>query len=188
MLVSHRRDIIERARHLASQAREPVAHYEHVDIGYNYRLSNLLAAMGRGQLADLPRKVERRREVNQAYRRALGGQPGISFMPEASYGRSNGWLTCILIDPALFGATTTQVRLHLDSLNIEARPVWKPMHLQPVFKAAAGRGGAVAERLFRDGLCLPSGSSLTAAEQALVVDAVRAASLLGCQSQTAVAS
>jgi dTDP-4-amino-4,6-dideoxygalactose transaminase len=177
MLVSHRRDIVERARHLATQAREPVPHYEHVDIGYNYRLSNLLAAVGRGQLGSLPRKVSRRRRVNEIYRRNLADRPGITFMPEAEYGRSNGWLTCIMIDPVQFGATSEQVRLHLESENIEARPVWKPMHMQPVFRNAEVRGGAVAARLFEYGLCLPSGSSLTAEEHERVVDAIRTAPL-----------
>jgi pyridoxal phosphate-dependent aminotransferase EpsN len=106
-------------------------------------------------------------------------------MPEAPYGRSNGWLTSILIDPAVFGATTAQVRLHLDAQNIEARPVWKPMHMQPVFKAARVRGGAVAERLFEHGLCLPSGSSLTAAEQRLIVEAVAATPMLVAETQSA---
>jgi len=178
MLVSHRRDIVERARHLATQARGSVAHDEQVDIGYNYRLSNLLAAIGRGQLADLPRRLNRRRRINENYRAALADQPGISFMPEAPYGRSNCWLTCVTIDPALFGATTEQVRLHLESLNVEARPVWKPMHLQPVFRHAKVRGGAGAARLFEQGLCLPSGSNLTDVEQKFVVDAVEATPML----------
>jgi dTDP-4-amino-4,6-dideoxygalactose transaminase len=187
MLVSHRRDIVDRARHLATQAREPVAHYEHADIGYNYRLSNLLAAIGRGQLAGLPRKIDRRRRINEKYRAALLESPGITFMPEASYGRSNCWLTCVTIDPALFGATTEQVRLHLDSLNVEARPVWKPMHLQPVFRRAAARGGAVAARLFEHGLCLPSGSSLSDVEQKFVVDAIEATPMLVAGRQTVLA-
>jgi dTDP-4-amino-4,6-dideoxygalactose transaminase len=187
MLVSHRRDIVERARYLATQAREPVAHDEQVDVGYNYRLSNLLAAIGRGQLADLPRRLNRRRQINENYRAALADQPGISFMPEAAYGRSNCWLTCVTIDPALFGATTEQVRLHLESLNVEARPVWKPMHLQPVFRHAKVRGGAGAARLFEQGLCLPSGSSLTDVEQKFVVDAVEATPMLVADGKTVLA-
>ena len=187
MLVSHRRDIVERARHLATHARESVAHDEQVDVGYNYRLSNLLAAIGRGQLADLPRRLNRRRQINENYRAALADQPGISFMPEAAYGRSNCWLTCVTIDPALFGATTEQVRLHLESLNVEARPVWKPMHLQPVFRHAKVRGGAGAERLFEQGLCLPSGSSLTDVEQKFVVDAVEATPMLVADGKTVLA-
>jgi dTDP-4-amino-4,6-dideoxygalactose transaminase len=169
MLVSHRRDFIERARHLAMQAREPAAHYEHTMIGFNYRLSNLLAAIGRGQLAGLDGKLRRRRTVNAAYRAALGRVPGVGFMPEAPYGRSNMWLTCVTIDPAHFGASREDVRLHLDAANIETRPVWKPMHLQPVFRGCRSVGGRVAERLFENGLCLPSGSNLLADQQSHIV-------------------
>ena len=172
MLVSRRRDIVERARYLSTQARQPVAHYEHEDVGYNYRLSNLLASVGRGQLAGLDAKVARRRAVRAAYQSALTGCRGIEFMPEAAYGRSNGWLTCVTIDPALFGADREAVRLFLESRNIESRPVWKPMHLQPVFRQAAVGGGSVAEKLFETGLCLPSGSSLTAEDQQRVISSL----------------
>ncbi|HEX5475297.1 MAG TPA: aminotransferase class I/II-fold pyridoxal phosphate-dependent enzyme [Vicinamibacterales bacterium] len=172
MLVSHRREIVDRARHLSTQAREPAPHYQHVDIGYNYRMSNLLAAVGRGQLHGLDAKVARRRAINQAYRSSMADWPGVEFMPEAPYGRSNGWLTCATIDPGSFGATRDDVRLHLESLDIEARPVWKPMHLQPVFRGCDVRGGEVAAHLFEHGLCLPSGSSLTDSDQAMVVAAV----------------
>jgi dTDP-4-amino-4,6-dideoxygalactose transaminase len=172
MLVSNDRRITDRARHLATQARQPAAHYQHEDIGYNYRMSNLLAAIGRGQLQGLPGKMVRRREINERYRRALGELPGIAFMPEAPYGRSNCWLTCITIDRSQFGVSREDVRLHLESLNIEARPVWKPMHLQPVFRGCSVRGGAVAKQLFRNGLCLPSGSNLSPADQDLVTAAV----------------
>jgi len=172
MLVTHRRDIAERARHLATQARQPVPHYEHEDVGYNYRLSNLLAAIGRGQLAGLGGKIARRREINATYRSALAGCAGLEFMPEAPYGQSNGWLTCLTIDPAAFGADRETVRLHLESLNIESRPVWKPMHMQPVFRGHDAIGGAVAEELFRTGLCLPSGSSLTWVQQSTVISQI----------------
>ena len=175
MLVSHRRDIVEQARHLSTQARMPAAHYEHEEVGYNYRLSNLLAAIGRGQLAALDGKVGRRREINAAYRDALEGYPGITFMPEAAYGRSNAWLTCVTIDPAQFGIDREGVRQFLESRNIESRPVWKPMHLQPVFRTCQTRGGDVAARLFRDGLCLPSGSSLTAEQQRTVISCIEEA-------------
>ena len=171
MLVSYRRDVIERARHLATQAREPVAHYEHTAVGFNYRLSNLLAAIGRGQLARLDGKLRRRRTVNAAYRAALGRVPGVSFMPEAPYGRSNMWLTCVTIDPARFGASRENVRQHLEDQNIETRPVWKPMHMQPVFRGCRRVGGRVAERLFTTGLCLPSGSNLLAEQQSRIVHA-----------------
>ena len=172
MLVSKERRITERARHLAAQARQPAAHCQHEDIGYNYRMNNLLAAIGRGQLHGLPGKIVRRREINERYRRALAELPGIAFMPEAPYGRSNCWLTCITIDRAQFGVSREDVRLHLDSLNIEARPVWKPMHLQPVFRGCSVRGGAVAKQLFKNGLCLPSSSNLSAADQNLITAAI----------------
>ena len=161
MLVSGRRSIVERARFLASQARDPAPHYQHAEIGYNYRLSNLLAGLGRGQLQTLDARVARRREINANYRRALAGVPGVSFMPEAVYGRSNCWLTCILVDPTTFGASREEIRLHFEEADIEARPVWKPMHLQPAFAGCRTRGGNAAEALFDRGLCLPSGSSLT---------------------------
>jgi len=172
MLVSHRRDIVDRARHLATQARDPAPHYQHSEIGYNYRLSNLLAAVGRGQLRSLPVKLARRRAVNHTYRAALSQISGFQFMPEAAYGRSNCWLTCVIVDPELFGASREDIRLALEKENIESRPLWKPMHLQPVFNACAMAGGSVAEDLFDRGLCLPSGSSLAPASQARVIDLV----------------
>jgi dTDP-4-amino-4,6-dideoxygalactose transaminase len=150
-----------------------VPHYEHVEIGFNYRLSNLLAAFGRAQLADLDRRVERRRSIFERYRAGLGDLPGIAFMPETPSGRANRWLTCILIDPAEAGCTTTEVREHLEALDIEARPVWKPMHLQPVFMGLPSRLDGTSARLFDQGLCLPSGSSLTESDQDRVIAAVR---------------
>jgi pyridoxal phosphate-dependent aminotransferase EpsN len=174
MLVSHRPEIIARARHLATQARDPAPHYQHSDIGYNYRLSNLLAALGRGQLKSLPDKLARRRAVNETYRAALALLPGLDFMPEAGYGRSNCWLTCVTVDPARFGASREDILLALEAENIESRPLWKPMHLQPVFRECPIAGGSVAEGLFDRGLCLPSGSSLTPADQARVTDIVAA--------------
>ena len=175
MLVSRRRELVDRARHLATQARDAAPHYQHSEIGYNYRLSNLLAALGRGQLASLPQKIARRRSLNAAYRRALAHLPGIEAMPEAAHGTSNGWLTCITIDPSRFGASREDVRLALEAADIESRPLWKPMHLQPVFAACPIVGGAIAEDLFARGLCLPSGSSLTDDEQARVVEHLAAA-------------
>lgn len=171
MLVSHNPALVARARYLATQAREPVAHYEHSEVGFNYRMNNLLAAIGRAQLVTLRDKVARRREIRARYSRALSQCPGIQFLPEADYGHSNAWLTCITIDPLLFGATTEQIRRHLESRDIETRPVWKPMHLQPVFRHCRVRGGDVAAELFATGLCLPSGSSLSDAEQDYVLAA-----------------
>jgi dTDP-4-amino-4,6-dideoxygalactose transaminase len=173
MLVSQRRDIIDRARHLSTQARDVAPHYEHSTIGFNYRLSNLLAAVGRGQLRNLPRKIERRRAIRQSYGQAFRHSPGIDLMPEASYGVPNGWLTCITVRPGLFGATREDVRIHLEEENIEARPLWKPMHLQPVFRDCWIRGGSVSEDLFERGLCLPSGSSLSDQDLARVQRLVR---------------
>jgi dTDP-4-amino-4,6-dideoxygalactose transaminase len=161
MLVSADRFLVERARFLATQARDSTPHYEHSEIGYNYRMSNLLAAVGRGQLRDLRNRVSRKREIFHFYQRALGDLPGISFMPIADFGEPNYWLTCILVDPIRFGATREDIRLALEKENVESRPLWKPMHLQPVFKDCEVRGGSVSEGIFRDGLCLPSGSSLT---------------------------
>src|SRR4051812_867636 len=170
MLVTHRRDIAERARHLAAQAKDPGPHYQHSQIGVNYRLSNLLAAIGRGQLRSLPGKLDRRRAINDRYKSELAGLSGITFMPEAGYGRSNCWLTCITVTPDGFGATREDIRLWLESENIESRPLWKPMHLQPVFAECEMHGGSVSEDLFDRGLCLPSGSSMTVEEQTNVIE------------------
>jgi dTDP-4-amino-4,6-dideoxygalactose transaminase len=162
----------ERARWLGSQARDPAPHYQHSTVGYNYRLSNVLAALGRSQLADLERRVEARRAHNAHYRQELGDLPGVEFMPEAAGSRSTFWLTCLTIDPRQAGVTRDQVRHHLESLDIESRPLWKPMHLQPLFADAKMFGGSVTERLFADGLCLPSGSGMTSAQRDRVVEAV----------------
>jgi len=172
-LISANERWIAQARFLATQARDPAPHYQHSYVGYNYRLSNLLAAVGRGQLEVLDDRVAKRRENFAHYREHLGQLPGVEFMPEADYGTATRWLTALTIDPDRFGCTREDVRRHLDALDIEARPVWKPMHLQPVFSGCAMRGGEVAERLFRDGLCLPSGSSLTEGDRDRVVEAVR---------------
>jgi dTDP-4-amino-4,6-dideoxygalactose transaminase len=159
-----------RARHLASQARLPAAHYQHEEVGYNYRLSNLLAAVGRAQLTRLDEFVQRRREINRRYRAALQGIDGIAFLPETPGGRSTCWLTCVLLDDERLGVGPEQIREHLETHNVEARPVWKPMHLQPVYRGCRVVGGAVAEDLFRRGLCLPSGSTLSEEAQRRVVD------------------
>lgn len=172
MLVSRDRAVIARARYLSAQAREPVPYYEHFEVGYNYRMSNLLAALGRGQLKSLPTKLAKRRRINERYRKTLATVPGLSFMPEAAYGRSNCWLTCVRIDPTDFGVDREHVRRYLDSCDIEARPVWKPLHLQPVFRGCTVRGGEIAARLFDQGLCLPSGSSLSDVEQRRVISAL----------------
>jgi len=179
MLVTADPALAAHARKLATQARDPAPHYQHSEVGYNYRLSNVLAAIGRGQLQVLEERVRARRRNFEHYARALGGLPGVRLMPEAPWGRHSRWLTCLTIDPAEFGVTREEVRLALEARNIEARPVWKPMHLQPVFAGAPCWGGAVAEELFERGLCLPSGSNLTAAELDRVCEAVRSLSPTG---------
>lgn len=177
MLVTDDAELARVARHLASQAREPVAHYEHRTVGYNYRLSNLLAAVGCAQLDGLDRKVKARREINRTYRRELADVPGISFMPVADYGDGNCWLTCILVDPEECGATPDQLRLRLEAAGIESRRTWKPLHLQPAYHPVERYGGAVCEHVFERGLCLPSGSGLTEDQQGRVIGAIRRAVL-----------
>ena len=173
MLVSEDASLIEKARFLATQARDPAPHYQHSQVGFNYRMSNVLAGIGRGQLRALPDRVAARRKNFARYQEKLGALPGIEFMPIANHGTPNCWLTCIMIDPAKFGATREDVRLALEAVNIESRPVWKPLHLQPVFEKCRVRGGGVSERLFETGLCLPSGSSLAENEHDTVCQIVR---------------
>ena len=189
MLASDDKEFIDYARNLSQQAREPFPHYEHTEIGYNYRMSNILAAIGRGQLRVLDERVKRKREIFDYYQKSLGDLPGIEFMPEASYGKSNRWLTVILITPEEFGADREAVRLALETENIEARPVWKPMHMQAVFnlqiasrkgakahneKSYKARvvGGEVAKDLFDRGLCLPSGTAMTNSDLDRVIDTI----------------
>jgi len=183
MLVSDDAEFIQHARKLATQARDAGPHYEHSEIGYNYRLSNLLAAVGRGQLQVLEDRVDARRANFEFYQTALAGLPGLRFMPEAPWGRHTRWLTTLTINPAQFGTDRESVRLALEADNIEARPVWKPMHLQPVFSGCAKVGGSVAERLFHEGLCLPSGSNLSAEDRERVVDSVRSVARRGTSSE-----
>ncbi|HEX8680246.1 MAG TPA: DegT/DnrJ/EryC1/StrS family aminotransferase, partial [Chthoniobacterales bacterium] len=173
MLVSPHERLIERARYLATQARDPAPHYQHSTLGFNYRMSNVLAAIGRGQLRVLDERIRARRRNFAAYRAALGALPGIEFMPIARHSHPNFWLTCITIDPGRFGATREDVRLALEAHNIEARPLWKPLHLQPVFAGCRARGGKLAESLFERGLCLPSGSGLTTADLERICEIIR---------------
>lgn len=161
MLVSDDEGLIRKVKFLATQARDPAPHYQHSHIGYNYRLSNVLAGIGRGQLRVLAERVQARRANFDFYQKELGGLPGIQFMPEAVFGRSNRWLTCLTIDPSGCGSTREDMRLALESENIESRPVWKPLHMQPVFQEFPYYGSSVAEELFDKGLCLPSGSNLS---------------------------
>ncbi len=172
MLVSDDKNFIDYARKLSQQAREDFPYYEHIEIGYNYRMSNIVAGIGRGQLEVLDERVERKREIFEYYKKALDDIPGIEFMPEADYGNSNRWLTVILIDSEEFGATSEEVRLKLETENIESRPIWKPMHLQPVFKGCKIIGGEVAENLYEKGLCLPSGTALAAEDLDRIITAI----------------
>lgn len=172
MLVSDDARLIERARFLATQARDPAPHYQHSVVGHNYRLSNILAAIGRGQLQVLPERVAARRRINASYREALADLPGISFMPQAPYGEPNGWLTCITVDPAAFGACRDDILRALEAENIEARPVWKPLQMQPVFSGCEFRGGSVSQSIFERGLCLPSGSAMTDDDLGRVVEII----------------
>jgi dTDP-4-amino-4,6-dideoxygalactose transaminase len=165
-LVSKNKNYIDQARFLATQARDEAPHYQHSQIGYNYRMSNILAGIGRGQMEVLDERVAQRRANNQRYREFFAGVDGITFQtePDADY-FSNYWLTAILIDPAKTGGISREdVRLALDAENIESRPLWKPMHLQPVYEGTKFFGAGVCEQLFEQGLCLPSGSNLTEQE------------------------
>jgi dTDP-4-amino-4,6-dideoxygalactose transaminase len=173
MLVSDDGGLAGRARKLATQARDPAPHYQHSVMGYNYRLSNLLAAVGRAQLGVLHDRVASRRRNFDLYVDLLGHLPGIYFQPEAPWGLHNRWLTCILVDRRAFGAGPEEIREALENENIEARPLWKPMHLQPLYDECEMIGGSVCEDLFRRGLCLPSGSSLSRADLERVAGVVR---------------
>ncbi len=196
MLVSEDKDLIDHARFLSTQARDAFPHYEHSEIGYNYRMSNIVAAIGRGQLRVLDERVKEKRKIFDYYQDRLGGIPGIEFMPEASYGRCTRWLTVILVTPEKFGANREAIRLALEAENIEARPVWKPMHLQPVFKhmelnekfvekksdtkrrySSRTIGGNVAAELFEKGLCLPSGTAMSTADLDRIISVI-----LDCRS------
>ncbi len=172
LLASDDKELIDQARWLSQQARDDAPHYEHSTIGYNYRMSSIAASIGLGQLEMLDGFVARLREIFAWYEKTLSPLPGVSFMSEAEYGVSNRWLTVMLIDEE-FGATPEAVRLALEAENIEARPVWKPMHLQPIFKESGCTGGAVSEDYFNRGICLPSGSALTDAELERVASVIQ---------------
>lgn len=173
MLVSEDLEALKKARFLATQARDPARHYQHSELGYNYRLSNVLAGIGRGQLKVLDERVKARRAVFERYFDALSKIEGIEFMPEASYGRATRWLTAMTSDPKICGKTAVEVMVALEKENIEARPVWKPLHMQPLFKDSLyyshSPGAGISEGLFERGLCLPSGSSLTVEDQDRVI-------------------
>ncbi len=161
MLVSDDAALIEHARKLATQARDPAPYYQHTEVGFNYRMSNICAGIGRGQLAVLDSRVKARRSNFECYAELCKDCPGWTFQPEADWGTHTRWLVCALVDEAEFGASPDEVRVALENENIEARPLWKPMHLQPIYKDAPMYGGEVAENLFARGICLPSGSNMT---------------------------
>jgi pyridoxal phosphate-dependent aminotransferase EpsN len=173
MLVAHRRDWVDKARFWSTQARDPGTAYHHTEMGYNYRMSNVLAGIGRGQLEVLDERVRQRRAVAFRYRDAFADLPGMTFMPQAPYGLNTNWLSCFLVDSDRFGASRDDLVTALAELDIEARPLWKPMHLQPLYSQCERYGGDVAASLFERGICLPSSSSLAPEAQALAVDVVR---------------
>jgi len=173
MLVSDNLRALEKARFWATQARDPALHYQHTEMGYNYRLSNVLAGIGRGQLRVLEERIKARRSIFERYYKSFSGTDGLEFMPEASFGRSTRWLTALTVDPDICGVTATQIIEALAEQNIEARPVWKPLHLQPLFKDCSyfphSMEESISERIFKQGLCLPSGSNLSEDEQCRVI-------------------
>lgn len=174
-LISNSEEFVTQARFLATQARDNAPHYQHSQIGYNYRMSNVSAGIGRGQMLVLDERIAQRRSNFDFYQSKLGQLPGISFCEETAGSFSNRWLTTILVDPQLSGGITREtIRLALETKNIESRPLWKPMHLQPVFAGAPFYGDGTSEKLFENGLCLPSGSNLTQSELNLVVDQIQA--------------
>ena len=178
-LVTHDKVLADKARFLATQAKDAAPHYQHSETGYNYRLSNILAGIGRGQMELLPERVKRRRQIFDWYREHLAALPGltVALVPEPAGSRANHWLTTVLLsspdpDPDAPAPTPEAVRLHLETRNIESRPLWKPLHLQPLFAAAPMYGGAVCEDLFARGLCLPSGTAMTDGDLSRVKEAL----------------
>ena len=176
MLVSNNEDYVKKARFLATQARESEIHYEHRELGFNYRMSNLLAAVGRGQLQVLDERIAARRKIFQRYFAALSEIDGIEFMREASYGKCTRWLTTLTVNPSITGVNRAQIIEALEKENIESRPVWKPMHLQPLYNECVyitADEEDISGKLFENGLCLPSGSNLTEPDQTTVVNIIQ---------------
>ena len=174
MLVSDDEEMLFKARFWATQARNPAPHYQHSEIGYNYRLSNILAAVGRPQLQEVEARVQKRRDIFERYKEDLGSNPGVDFMPEATYGRANRWLTVMTLDPKLTGLKPIDIINALEEHNIESRPVWKPMHLQPIFEKypffTAEKNKSFGEKAFETGLCLPSGTNLIEEDQHRIIE------------------
>jgi pyridoxal phosphate-dependent aminotransferase EpsN len=182
MLVAHDPQWVHKARFWSQQARDPGVAYEHTEMGYNYRLSNVLAGIGRGQLEVLDQRVARRREIAFKYRDAFEALGGLTLMPQAPFGLHTNWLSVFLVDEERLGIDRDGILRALDKVNIEARPVWKPMHLQPIFAGVECHGGAVAEDLFRRGVCFPSSTNMTDGDQDRVIAAVREAALAARRS------
>lgn len=172
MLISNDKEIVDKARYLSTQARQPVSHYEHTEIGYNYRLSNVCAAIGVGQLEQIESKVEKRRAHFNGYVQAFADTPGIDFMPEPKGYRSTRWLTCLTLSKEM-RITRQDIQAACEAAEIEVRPLWKPMHMQPAFKGTRMIGGSVCEDLFDRGMCLPSGSGMSVSDQDRVIDAIK---------------
>lgn len=175
MFVSRNMDHAQKVRYWSTQARDPGLNYLHSEVGYNYRMSNVLAGILRGQLETLDERVEQRRAVAFRYRDALADLPGLQFMPQADYGLHTNWLTCFLVDAAKFGLSQPQLIEFLKHANIESRPVWKPMHTQPLYRHAETVGGHVAEDINARGICFPSSSSLSLEDQQFIIDRIREA-------------
>lgn len=175
-LVSNDKEALQKARFLATQARDPAIHYQHSEIGYNYRMSNIVAGIGRGQLEVLNERVTQRRAIFERYFEAFGRIAGVEFQPEMEDTFSNRWLTALTIDSEVTGVSSSEVIDKLAEENIEARPVWKPMHLQPLFDGVAyyphEKGNSVSDKLFEDGICLPSGSNMTEEQQDRVISSI----------------
>lgn len=175
VLISPRQEWVNKARFWSQQARDPGVNYLHSEIGYNYRMSNVLAGIARGQLEVLDSRIEARRSIAFRYRDAFEDIPGITLMPQVDYGLHINWLSCFLVDERAFGMSQAELIRFLDAANVESRPVWKPLHTQPVFNGVECIGGSVAEHLNQNGICLPSSSSLKPEDQRFVVDRVREA-------------
>ncbi len=175
MLVAQKKEMVDKARFWSTQARDPGVAYHHTEMGFNYRLSNVLAGIGRGQLEVLDLRVEQRRAVAFRYRDALEQIPGFTFAPQAPFGLHTNWLSCMLIDPELAPIDRDAVIAALAAVNIEGRPVWKPMHMQPLFEEIECFGGDVARELFETGICLPSSSSLSHEDQDRVIETIQRA-------------
>lgn len=177
MLVSNNVEALERAKFLATQAREPDIHYQHHEMGFNYRMSNVVAGIGRGQLAELEKRVREKRKIFKFYKNELAPIEGIDFMPEWPYTKSNRWLSVMLIDDKYTGVSRNDVIQYLEEENIETRPVWKPLHLQPLFKDCEyfphPLTESVSEQLFQKGICLPSGTSMNVYDQLRVISSLK---------------